>query len=125
MNQLKTRGVTSPDEFATLNDATILDTIRWFDLQEGRVGAGVLVAELRNGGRQPTRRNTTAEQQAYADAIVASLRRHFPEFDRPVDGPHPAAIAAVIRLHWLYGKDVAVLEHGGTIRAAVTTWDGS
>jgi hypothetical protein len=123
IGELRSRGVSNPDEFAQLDDSAILNTVRWFDAQRGRVGPGVLVAELRKNGRR-TKRHRLDEQQAYADEIVAWLRRHFPDLDRPVYGPHPAAVVAVIRLHWRYGKDQLTKdEHGETIQAAVGKWE--
>lgn len=130
LKELRARGIINPEQF--LDAATpeaILDTCRWYDAQNGRVGTGVLVAELRAGGRagwqpEPRQRDVTAEQRAYADEIVAWLREHFPEVDRPVYGPHPAAVAAVIRLHWVYGKGrLTVREHGPEICAAVDRWE--
>src|SRR5215472_602226 len=74
--------------------------------QQG-MGPGALIQGIRSGGLppQPTRQRTVLEEQAeYGRSIQAWLARCFPELDRPGWGPHPAAIAEVIRLHWRHGK---------------------
>lgn len=85
------------------------------------VGPGLLVTAIREG-RQPisARRDLMADQQKYADAIVAWLREHFPDLDRPIFGQHPAAVAAVIRLRWRYGTADG---HEPEVRAAVERWE--
>lgn len=123
MKELRKRGVTNPDEFAHLDAETLNRTIRWFDDQKGRVGAGVLVAELRRGGKRPTG-SLVDEQREYANQITAWLSRHFPDLDRPGYGPHPGAVAEVIRLHHVHGKrSLTVIQHGSYIRAAVKAFD--
>jgi hypothetical protein len=100
-------------------------TIAWYDEQQGRVGAGVLVAELRAGGKRPPKQSTADEQREYADQVVDWLREHFPQWNRD-DGnrTHTAAIACVIRLHHKHGKHgLSVREHGPEIRAAVREFD--
>lgn len=122
LNELRLRGVTNPDEFASLDAAVIRDTVRWFDGQGDRVTAGVLVLELRKGGRKP-QRSVADEQREYADSIVSWLNQHFPEFQQRLGNPHPAAVAAVIRLHYRDGKgNLTVRKHGGEVRAAVKAW---
>src|SRR5215472_12951143 len=116
IDMLKDRGMDNPEQWAHLDPAVIKATVRWYDEQNGRVGIGVLVNELRKGGRQPARRrDPLAEQQTYADELVAWVRRHLPEVDRPRHGPHPAAVAAVIRLQWQHGKRLSAREHGAAV----------
>lgn len=101
--------------------------VAYFDAQRpGTVGPGVLVKAVLEG-RSPTRqgpRSVLDEQLEYAASIVTWLRAHFPDLDRPEWGPHPAAVAAVIRLHGqrLKGR-LTVSEHGPEIRRAVREWD--
>ena len=58
-------------------------------------------------------------QVAYGDDIQAWLKANFPEF-----GAHPAAISAVVRLHFLFGRGcLTVSEHGGQIRESVARWE--
>ena len=58
-------------------------------------------------------------QVTYGDEIQAWLNEKFPEF-----GAHPAAISAVVRLHFLVGRGrLTVAEHGGQIREAVSRWE--
>lgn len=71
---------------------------------------------------QLSRYSDLLEQQArYAKAICAWLDRCFPDLHT-----HPAAVAAVIRLHYRYGKgNLTASKHGVEIREAVTRWDES
>lgn len=122
---LRDRGMDNPEQWAHLDPEAIEETVRWYDAQNGRVGIGVLVTELRKGGRRdPSRRDLITEQRDYAQQIVDWLERDFPDLDRPGYGPHPAAVAEVIRLHWRHGKArVSSREHGPAIRAAVARWE--
>jgi hypothetical protein len=129
LENLRARGVTKPDEFAALGADVIDDTIRWFDAQDGRVGAGVLVNELRAGGKpgwtpQASRSASVADtQREYGESITAWLTKHLPELDRPGWGPHPAAVAAVIRIHHRDGKTaLSKSKHAAEIRQAVRDW---
>lgn len=102
----------------------IENAVAYFDQQTG-VGAGVLDLAIREA-RVPVRKQSAGlEREAqYAADVVAWLRKHFPEFDRPVWGPHPAAIGAVVRLHGRDGKGtLSRSAHGPEIRAAVKAWD--
>lgn len=63
-----------------------------------------------------------AAQERYGREIVAWLAGSFPDLCSPA--PHPAAMAAVIRLHWTVGKGkLTRAEHGAEIRAAVARFD--
>lgn len=65
-----------------------------------------------------------AAQVQYGRDIKAWLSEYFPDLCRPNWGPHPAAIAEVIRLHYQYGKgQLTVRKHGSRIRAAVKAFD--
>lgn len=127
LRALQARGVGEHvfGDFRALDPAVILDTCRWYDEQKGRVTTGVLVEELRAGGRTPSKRRSVADgRREYDEQVVAWLREHFPDLDRPVWGPHPAALAAVFRLHRTCGKGaLTVREHGPVIRAAVKAFD--
>lgn len=122
---MQSRGLNNVDDllsFATPD--RIVGACRWWDGKRG-AGTGVLAQAIRRGGMdEPSEQRDLLAEQKYADSIVAWLRQHFPQFDRPVYGPHPAAVAAVIRLHWLHGKgQLTVQEHGPEIRAAVARWE--
>jgi hypothetical protein len=57
------------------------------------------------------------------DGIIDWLRKHFPEYDRPKWGPHPAAIVEVTHLHQRFGKGTLTkAEHGPAIHEAVRRW---
>lgn len=122
------RGIVNPDEllqFAT--PARILAACRWFDGQRS-AGPGVLAKTIRSGGVDDSaarrRQSGLEEQKQYGLAVVAWLRRHFPEFNQGDDGTHPAAIVEVIHLHSRHGRgSLTVGEHGEAIRAAVARSD--
>lgn len=59
------------------------------------------------------------DQVVYGQRVSAWLVENFPDLCK--DGsPHPAAFAAVIRLHGLYGKGrLTRSQHGPMIRSAV------
>lgn len=60
-----------------------------------------------------------ARQQRYGQDIGRWLDAEFPDLHR-----HPAAVATVIRLHFLEGKgNLTKTKHGPLIRAAVRAWD--
>lgn len=118
---LRERGVTNPQQFASLDAKTISETIQWFDSQNGRVSAGVLVHELRNGGRRAKRQSILAQEKEYATGIVKFLRARYPDLCDP--NPHPAAVATVTRLHFLRGKDLPAVEYDTPIFEAVKRWD--
>ena len=130
IQDLRDRDVTTPDEFASLEASVIADTVRWYDHERTQrpITAGVLVTQLRAGGKpgwKPARAAAGLEHEAqYAADVVAWLRKHFPELDRPRFGPHPAAVAEVIRLHARDGNGVLTKAvHGREIRAAVVAWN--
>lgn len=126
ITDLRERGVTHPDEFRSLGADVIRDTVRWFDAQGGRVTAGVLVVELRRGGKPGWRPVVSSGQSAreYAAQITAWLNEHFPDLQEPSGNPHPAAVVTVIHLHAELGKGrLLPREHAARIRAAVRTFN--
>lgn len=103
-----------------MEPAAVQRTIEWFDAQGGRVEAGVLVDELRKGGRPEPRRTMLDEQQAYGESITAWLSENLPDLVDERGAPHPFAWISVWRLHARVGKDgVSAEEHGDEIRAYV------
>lgn len=61
-------------------------------------------------------------QVQYGQEIGDWLRQMFPEFCSPQ--PHPGAVAAVIRLHYLHGRGRLTRgEHGDAIREFVSCWE--
>jgi len=118
--------VNNPTEFRSLGVDTIRDTIRWFDAQGGRVTAGVLVIELRSGGKPGWRPAVSAGQSAteYAASVASWLSTHFPDLTEPTGNPHPAAVVEVIHLHYELGKGrLLPREHASRIRAAVRAFN--
>lgn len=60
----------------------------------------------------------------YGRSIAKWLEENFPDLKDTDGSPHPAAIAAVIRLHYLHGKgSLRKGEHGPEIRAAVKAFN--
>lgn len=104
----------------------IRQAVAYFDQQTpGSVGGGVLVKAVEEGRAPAVRRASLVDQQtAYAAQICEWIRRNLPELDRPVHGPHPAAAATVIRLHYQNGRGALTkAAHGAEIRAAVKAFD--
>jgi hypothetical protein len=93
--------------------------IEYADTQSG-MGAGAIVQGIRSGDMPPAKpKSMLAAQAEYGRSIQAWLTRCFPEL-----GPHPAAVAEVIRLHWRHGKGrLTKEEHGPAIQAAVVAWE--
>lgn len=123
IEDLRSRGIRNPGQFASLGADAIRDTLRWFDAQNGRIGLGVLVNELRAGGKpgwKPQRQSVSVtEQRDIGEQIQAWLKVQLPEL-----ADHPAAIAAVVRLRFLHGKgNVTRSKHGELIRAAAENFD--
>lgn len=104
---------------AAYDQQRVADAVAWFDSQPtGAVGAGLLVRAVREG-RSPLRRQAVSQQRDYWRSLEAWLEGAFPEF-----GAHPAAAAAVMRLHRRHGRgSVTRREHGPIIRAAVDRWE--
>jgi hypothetical protein len=126
LQDLRDRGVHNPEQFASLDAETIEQTLAWFDQQAGRVGVGVLVQELQAGGRKPAaaKQDLASKEAQYGHEVVAWLQAEMPELCRPKWGPHPAAVAALIRLDYVHGKtNRRKSTHGPTIRAAVKDWE--
>ena len=98
--------------------------IEYADTQSG-MGVGALVSGIRSGNLPPARpKSMLARQDEYLLGILRWLAKNFPEYDRPRWGPHPAAVAEVIRLHWRHGKGSLTKEqHGPAIHAAVEAWE--
>jgi hypothetical protein len=145
---LEERGITRPDQLVAASEPiTVLAWCRWWDAQHG-VSPALLVDRIRSGDQPPriiTGRTDELDRQArYLADVVGWLVRKMPEVctadpkvveaTRRVYGegeanglaldntPHPAAIAAVIRLHHTAGK-LTVKTHGPDIRTAVRTFD--
>lgn len=129
INDLRLRGIANPEQWSALGAEAINGTIRWFDAQNGRVGPGVLIRELQAGGKpawNPSMqhpRSMLDREREYGEQVWSWLARHFPDLDRPGWGPHPAAVACVLRLHQRDGRgSVTVARHGAEIRAEVRRW---
>jgi hypothetical protein len=136
LNDLRDLGINNPEQFAPLGAEAIAGTIRWFAAQQATssVGPGLLARELRRGGKpgwdqsaqmslSPQGRTLVDEQREYGESIAAWLTEHLPDLDRPGWGPHPAAIAAVIRIHHRDGKTaLSKGRHAAEIRQAVRDW---
>jgi hypothetical protein len=119
---LSLRGVASRNIGAILSENPLALILAWCDYattQDG-MGPGAVVEGIRSRQMPPTRPvSMLAAQAEYGRSIQAWLTKCFPEL-----GPHPAAVAEVIRLHWRHGKGRLTRdEHGPAIRAAVAAWE--
>jgi len=123
---LRDRGVSNPDEFQSLNAAVLESELRRFDA-DPIAGAGALVHRLRQAmkaGQSKRAASATERETEYGRSIVQWLSVNFPELCDPKWGPHPAAVAAVIRLHHVHGKQSLVKgAYGSVVRAAVAEWE--
>lgn len=122
LDELRARGIHNPEQFSHLDADAITRTVAWYDQQNGRVGTGVLVAELRAGGKTAAKRKDAG--RSYETLIRSWLNEHFPEYKQPSGNPHPGAITALIRLHHQHGKTgVTKAEHGAEIRDSVRAFN--
>jgi hypothetical protein len=114
---LRARGVVAAKRLASEQAPDLIGA--WcerFD-HEPEMGPGALVAAIRSGSRPPAPRPRS--ERGYAAEIRDWLTRHVPEVC-PDGEPHPAAVAALIRLHHRYGREaVSARAHGAVIRAEV------
>jgi hypothetical protein len=88
------------------------------------VGPGMLVTAIRAGrGPRPVRLQGDAGR-GYSMLLRSWLNENFPEFRQASGDPHPAAVSAVLRLHYEYGKgSLTKAEHGPVIRESVRRFD--
>lgn len=102
----------------------ITAAVGWFDQQQaGSVGAGVLVAAVREG-RKPTPRSSTAaagDNSAGWARLWSWCAEHFQDLVDEHGDLHPAVVGAV----WLLGGPdrVSLPEQDGWIRSHVRYWD--
>jgi hypothetical protein len=124
---LRAQGVAMPmaQQLAASYDTEHVQAWTDYAARQQGMGAGALIVGIRSGDPPPTRPKSVLAQQAeYGRSIQAWLAKNFPEYDRPKWGPHPAAVAEVIRLHWRHGKgSLTKEEHGPAIHAAVERWE--
>jgi hypothetical protein len=124
---LRARGVAEfmARRLADEYDAELISAWTDYAARHPSMGAGALIEGIRSGQLPPAKPVRVLDAQAqYGRDIQAWLSKHFPELDRPGWGPHPAAIAEVIRLHWRHGKGrLTREEHGPAILAAVEAWE--
>lgn len=141
---LEERGVINAAKLVGLSTPVkVLGWCRWWDTQRG-VGVALLVDRIRSGEEPPAVVEPDSATR-YIDGVVDWLHRKMPEVFavsaavvkatrttygdveakrlESSAGPHPAAVAAVIRLHHSTGGKLTVKEHGPTIRAAVREFD--
>lgn len=126
LEDLKARGVSNPDAHASLDDAVIAEVIGRWDADPA-AGTGALVARLKAAERQGVTKRTTSTldaQAKYAGEICSWLWQNFPEICDERFGPHPAAVAALIRLDFIHGKGSrGKSSYSREIRAAVKQFD--
>ena len=124
---LRARGVTAPvaQQLVAGHDTDLIQAWTEYAARFPSMGAGALIQGIRTGNLPPAKpKSMLAQQDEYVRAILAWLAKHFPEYDRPKWGPHPAAVAEVIRLHWRHGKGSLTKEqHGPAIHAGVEAWE--
>lgn len=125
---LAERGVSTPEEFAALPEQVIVRHVQRYD-NDPDVTVGALVFRLRqevaklSRPASPMSRDLMAREAEYGREIVQTLTSHFPELCGE-NGPHPAAVAAVIRLHWRNGRgNLRVKRDGSAVRAAVAEFN--
>jgi hypothetical protein len=122
--ELQARDVLAPVSslLQTCSLQAIARTIEWWD-ERSTAGPGVLVEAIRKGGISE-QRSVLDRQAQYGEQICDWLNEHFPALKQASGRPHPAAIAAVIRLHYEHGKgSLTPGRHGSQIRGAVKAWE--
>jgi hypothetical protein len=68
-------------------------------------------------------RRGLGEENDYAAQVLLAVRRFFPELCDERGAPHPAAVVAVLRLHYTVGKGKLTREeHGPKVREFVADW---
>jgi len=138
---LEERGLRGIDQLLQANTPVeILGWCRWWDQQRG-VGIELLASRIFTGKSAPKAPGVGLDgQKAYGERVRRWLLEKLPDVCRDdprvvewegrlygdgaivssVPEPHPAAVAAVLRLHWRHGKGaLTVREHGPEIRSAV------
>lgn len=125
---LKERGISDTllPEFSSLSEQQVQTIVERFDADE-QASIGALVFRLRQTVQKRSRpalsrRDLMAREAQYGRDIAGWLEQHVPEVCRPVWGPHPAAVAAVIRLHHVHGRTLKKA-HISEIRASVAAWE--
>ena len=139
---LEERGVIRAPELVALSTPiAVLGWCKWWDTQRG-VRVALLVDRIRSGDEPPA--VIEGDDGSRYIAEVINWLRHLPEVFtvsaavitatrnaygdgeakrlESSTGPHPAAVAAVLRLHHTDGK-LTVKTHGPVIRAAVKAFD--
>lgn len=121
---LRDLGISAAAEFATL-DATVANRVmaEW-SAQSSDVN--LLVYRLRSALKAQTGKRASRlldSQAEYGRQIAAWLERELPDVCDPRTGAHPAAVAAVIRLHHEHGRGLTKTKHGAQIRAFIRTWE--
>ena len=139
---LEERGVLNAPKLVALSTPVkVLAWCRWWDTQHG-VRVALLVDRIRSGDEAPAvidgdpASNYITEVVNWLhklpevftvnSAVVDATRSAYGDVEANAlaksAGPHPAAIAAVLRLHHTDGK-LTVKTHGPVIRAAVKAFD--
>ncbi len=107
IEQLRERGVSNPEEFADHPDL-VARGIAWFDRQNGRVGAGVLVNHLRRGVKRSVETQPVATATLSMEVVRDWLTANAPEL--VIDGePHWAAVIEGWQICWRKRLPVAAL----------------
>jgi hypothetical protein len=144
LEDLRDRGVSDPETYVALDAAVVSDVTRKWD-SDSAAGVGALVSRLKAAqrGERVNRSVSLAEREAeYGRSIVDWLMAHMPDVcavnPKVVEatrraygdieanamahstGPHPAAVAAVIRCHHAAGRQTV---KASAVRAAVRAFD--
>lgn len=123
IQMLRDLGVSAADEFLSL-DAHIGGRVVT-DWRRQSSDVNLLVYRLRAALKAQTAKRSSKllhEQAEYGRNIVEFIAGRYPDLCE--DGrPHPAAITAVIRTHFVRGKHLASSEYDGPVRAAVKRWE--
>lgn len=121
------RGVSNPGEFRDLPVGLVTETVRWFDDQRGRVGPGVLVAELRQRARAQS--SSPAERTVgwpssvvHPEEVADWIREHMPKLVK--DGKvNDGAMLEGWRICWNRSVRVEILKrYRSALTAAAKQW---
>ena len=120
---LRELGVNAADEFATLDAQVGNRTLTEWQRQSSDVN--LLVYRLRAALKAQNAKSTSkllSSEAEYGRQIAAWLARELPDVCDE-HGAHPAAVAAVIRLHYEHGRGLTKTRHGAAIRTFVRAWE--
>lgn len=123
IEMLRGLGVSAASEFASLDAQVGERTVTGWRQQSSDVN--LLVYRLRAALKAQAGKRSSAllkREAEYGQRITSFIAARYPEFVHD-ERPHPAAVATVIRLHFVRGKELEAAEYDQPVRAAVARWD--